>query len=58
MWVQSNKIIETVFSGKNYFSFLSITDFITSGMFGSVVAVVFQSAYRTEIHQNDVFYFF
>jgi hypothetical protein len=27
-------------------------------MFGSVVAVAFQIAFRTEIHANDFFYFF
>jgi hypothetical protein len=27
------------------------------GLFGNVVAVVFESAFRVEIHQNDFFYF-
>ena len=30
----------------------------STGLFGSVFTVAFQSAYRTEIHQNDVFLFF
>jgi hypothetical protein len=27
-------------------------------LFGSVVAVVFQSTFRAEMHQNDVFFYF
>jgi hypothetical protein len=30
----------------------------TSILFGSMVAVAFQSAFRAEMHQNDVFSFF
>ena len=29
----------------------------SKGLFGSAIAVAFQSVYRAEIHQNDVFYF-
>jgi len=29
-----------------------------SGMFGSVVAVAFQSAFHAAMHQNDVFFLF
>jgi hypothetical protein len=28
-----------------------------SDLFGTVVTVVFQSVFRAEMHQNDVFYF-
>jgi hypothetical protein len=27
-------------------------------MFGSMVAVVFQSVFRAEIHQNNIFFYF
>jgi hypothetical protein len=27
------------------------------GLFGNVVAVIFESAFRVEIHQNNFFYF-
>jgi len=30
----------------------------TSGLFGSVVAVAFQIAFRAKMHANDVFLFF
>jgi len=29
---------------------------LATGLFGSVVAVTFQSAFRAEMHQNDVFF--
>ena len=34
------------------------TVILTKCLFGSVVAVAFQSAYRAEIYQNDIFLFF
>jgi len=30
---------------------------LATGLFGSVVAVTFQSAFHAEMHQNDVFFF-
>jgi hypothetical protein len=31
---------------------------VNHSMFGSVVAIVFQSAFHLKMHQNDVFLFF
>ena len=49
-------------TGNNIFElasfWLACTSFKTKGLFGSVVAVVFQIAFRAKIHANDVFLFF
>jgi len=31
---------------------------LNKGLFGSVIAVVFQSAFHANMYQNDFFYFF
>jgi hypothetical protein len=37
---------------------LELKTAVAASMFGSVVAVVFQIAFRVKIHANDIFLFF
>jgi hypothetical protein len=41
-----------------YFHLNSTKLAIAEGVFGSVVMVVFQSAFHSEMHQNNIFLFF
>jgi hypothetical protein len=52
-----------IIQGKLYRQITKVEDvifcpFVLSSVFGSVVVVAFQIAFRAEIHVNDVFSFF